>query len=93
MAKKAAIASDVAGALASGFRNIASAIDDSNAGLADTLDTLGDIMGIAQNAAGAFASFASGDIVGGISQTFSAITGIFSIGKKPENQKRKPARK
>lgn len=89
LAKKAAIASDVAGALASGFRNIASAIDDSNAGLADTLDTLGDIMGIAQNAAGAFASFASGDIVGGISQTFSAITGIFSIGKKARESEKK----
>ena len=89
LAKKAAIASDVAGALASGFRNIASAIDDSNAGLADTLDTLGDIMGIAQNAAGAFASFASGDIVSGISQTFSAITGIFSIGKKARESEKK----
>lgn len=89
LAKRAAMASDIAGAMASGFRNIASAIDDSNAGLADTLDTLGDIAGIAQNAAGAFASFASGDIVGGISQTFSAITGIFSIGKKARESERK----
>ncbi|WP_076752733.1 hypothetical protein [Elizabethkingia anophelis] len=89
LAKRAAMASDIAGAMASGFRNIASAIDDSNAGLADTLDTLGDIAGIAQNAAGAFASFASGDIVGGISQTFSAITGIFSIGKKARESEKK----
>ncbi|UTG08384.1 hypothetical protein J2N99_02800 [Elizabethkingia anophelis] len=89
LAKKAQMASNIAGAMASGFKAIADSIDDTNEGLADTLNTLGDIMNIAQNAAGAFASFASGDIIGGISQTFNAIAGIFSLGKAARESERK----
>ncbi|UFK27517.1 tape measure domain protein [Elizabethkingia phage TCUEAP3] len=89
LAKKAQMAANIAGAMASGFKAIAGSIDDTNEGLADTLNTLGDIMNIAQNAAGAFASFASGDIIGGISQTFNAIAGIFSLGKAARESERK----
>lgn len=89
IALKAQQFGDAAGQLSGSFKEIASAIGDSNEGLADTLDTIGDILGIAQNAAGAFASFASGDIVGGITKTISAIAGIFSIGKKARESERK----
>ncbi|CAI9677022.1 hypothetical protein EAVNVH72_00185 [Elizabethkingia anophelis] len=88
-AKRAQMAANIAGAMASGFKAIAGSIDDTNEGLADTLNTLGGIMGIAQNAAGAFASFASGDIVGGISQAFNAVAGIFSLGKAARESERK----
>lgn len=89
LTKKAIIAANISGAMASGFKAIAGSVDDTNEGLADTLNTLGDIMNIAQNAAGAFASFASGDIVGGISQAFNAVAGIFSLGKAARESERK----
>ncbi|HFK5562059.1 TPA: hypothetical protein ACGZ9C_001706 [Elizabethkingia anophelis] len=88
-AKRAQMAANIAGAMASGFKAIAGSIDDTNEGLADTLNTLGEIMGIAQNVGGAFASFASGDIVGGISQAFNAVAGIFSLGKAARESERK----
>ncbi|QQN60275.1 hypothetical protein I6H88_06755 [Elizabethkingia bruuniana] len=88
-AKRAQMAANIAGAMASGFKAIAGSIDDTNQGLADTLNTLGEIMGIAQNVGGAFASFASGDIVGGISQAFNAVAGIFSLGKAARESERK----
>lgn len=71
------------------FGQMASAVGDSNEGLSDTLSTIGEIAGIAGNAASAFASFATGDIVGGIKSAISAISGIFSIGKKSRESERK----
>ncbi len=71
------------------FGQMASAVGDSNEGLSDTLSTIGEIAGIAGNAATAFASFATGDIVGGIKSAISAISGIFSIGKKSRESERK----
>lgn len=69
--------------------NLASAIQPLNAGLADTVQTLSDIGQLAGNAASAFASFASGDIVGGIGKTINVIAGIFSIGAKARESQRK----
>lgn len=71
------------------FGQMAGAVGDSNEGLSDTLSTIGEIAGIAGNAASAFASFATGDIVGGIKSAISAISGIFSIGKKSRESERK----
>lgn len=89
VAQKAKLFAEDAGKLASGFKEMASAIGDSNEGLADTLDTLGDVLGIAQSAGNAFASFASGDIIGGITGIFSTISGIFSLGKKARESEKK----
>ncbi|NAW52176.1 hypothetical protein GNY06_12590 [Elizabethkingia argentiflava] len=88
-AKKAQWVADMAGGISSSFKTLAGAIGDENHGLADTLDTLGDVFNIASNAAGAVAAFASGDIVGGISQTISAVAGVFSIGQKAKESERK----
>lgn len=71
------------------FSELASALEGVNDGLADTLSTMGEIIGIGANAAGAIASFASGDILGGIDKTIKVITGIINIGKKARESERK----
>lgn len=78
-AKKIAAYADAA---SGSFYEMAAALKDIAPGTADTLETMGDIAGVAANAAGAVASFASGDIVGGIKGTISAIAGVFAIGAK-----------
>ncbi len=89
VALKAQMFADKAAQLGGAFKDMASAIGDSNEGLADTLDTAGDLMNVASSAAGAFASFASGDIIGGITGVMKTISGIFSIGKKARESERK----
>lgn len=89
VALKAQMISDGAAQLGGAFKDMASAIGDSNEGLADTLDTAGDLLNVASSAAGAFASFASGDIIGGITGVMKTITGIFAIGKKSRESERK----
>jgi len=70
------------------FGNLAGALEGLNDGLADTLQTLSDITGVAANAAGAIAQFASGNIIGGIGSAVSAIVGLFSIGKKAKESRK-----
>lgn len=89
VALKAQMFADGAAQLGGAFKDMASAIGDSNEGLADTLDTAGDLMNVASSAAGAFASFASGDIIGGITGVMKTISGIFAIGKKAKESERK----
>ena len=89
VALKAQMFADSAAQLGGAFKDMASAIGDSNEGLADTLDTAGDLMNVASSAAGAFASFSSGDIIGGITGVMKTISGIFSIGKKARESERK----
>lgn len=89
VALKAQAFSNVASELAGGFHDLASAIGDSNEGLSSTLDTVGDILGVAGDAAGAFAKFASGDIIGGITGVFKTISGIFNIAKKSRESEKK----
>lgn len=86
---KAQIFADSAAQLANGFKDMASAIGDSNEGLSAALDTAGDLLNVAGQAANAFAQFASGNIVGGITSTIQAISGIFNIGKKRREEERK----
>jgi hypothetical protein len=71
------------------FNSLADAVKSSNEGLSDTLSTIGAIVGIAGDAAGAIGKFAAGDIVGGIASTVKAITGILSIGAKSRESERK----
>lgn len=68
-----------ANAASSSFSELGAAVAPFNAGLGDTLSTLGEIAGVAGNAASSVASFASGDIVGGIQKGISAIAGVFKI--------------
>ncbi|MGB4774085.1 MAG: hypothetical protein WBP45_02840, partial [Daejeonella sp.] len=64
------------------FDDLSNAVGDTNKELAYTLSTIGSLAKIGSDAAGSVASFATGDIIGGISKGISAITGLFSIGKK-----------
>lgn len=89
VALKAQMFADSAAQLGGAFKDMASAIGDSNEGLADTLDTAGDLLNVASSAAGAVASFSSGDIIGGITGVMKTISGIFSIGKKARESERK----
>lgn len=92
--KTAETAKDIAEyaqAAAGSFYEMANALKEIAPGTADTLESLGDIAGVAANAAGAVASFATGDIVGGIKGTISAIAGLFSIGAKSRESERKAA--
>lgn len=63
--------------------------EDFDAGLADSLSTMQEMVSVGSSLVGALASFASGDIIGGIANTVKAITGIFSIGKKARESERK----
>ena len=60
-----------------------------NEGLSASLETLGDITKTLGDAAGAAASFASGDIVGGITKTIATISDVFSIAAKSRESERK----
>lgn len=70
------------------FHNLGGAIEDVNAGMADTLNTIGDVVGITSNLVTAIGQFASGDILGAVSSVVSAVVGIFSIGKKVKESRR-----
>jgi hypothetical protein len=71
------------------FGNLGSAVADLNEGLADTLQTMGEMVSVAGNVAGAIASFASGNIIGGIGSIVGAIGGLFSLGSKARESRRK----
>ena len=77
---------------ASSFHQLGDAIAQTNAGLGDTLNTLGDITQVGTDAFSALTKFGSGDIVGGISSAVSAIVGIFSIGAKARESSSKGRR-
>lgn len=70
------------GQVSGSFGDLSSALGGVNTEAGYTLDTIGQLVGVASDAAGAAASFASGDIIGGVTKTIKAISGIFSIGKK-----------
>ncbi|MDM8176842.1 tape measure protein [Olivibacter sp. 47] len=74
------------------FNEIANALPDTNAGLKDTLLTLGQIVQVGSDASGSVGSFMSGDIIGGITKGIKAIAGvvnIFKAGKESAKQARK----
>ncbi|SDG32528.1 hypothetical protein SAMN05421827_105144 [Pedobacter terrae] len=70
------------GAVSGSFGQLSEAVGGVNTETGYTLDTIGRLAAVGSDAAGAFASFASGDIVGGVTKAISAVAGLFSIGKK-----------
>jgi tape measure domain-containing protein len=68
--------------LSSGFGELSSALGGNNTQAGYLLDTIGQLAKAGSDAVGAFGAFASGDIIGGITKTVSAVTSILSIGKK-----------
>ncbi len=76
---------EIGGAL----KGLGAALKDYDESLADTIDTLGDLTNVTSDAVGAFASFASGDILGGITGVISAIGGLFSMGAAARESERK----
>jgi hypothetical protein len=70
------------GQLSSGFNELSGALGGNDTQAGYLLDTIGQLAKAGSDAAGAFASFASGDIIGGVTKTISAVSSILSIGKK-----------
>lgn len=70
------------------FHGLGDAIEGVNAGMADTLNTIGDVVDVATSLVTAIGQFASGDILGAVSSVVSAVVGIFSIGKKVKESRR-----
>jgi hypothetical protein len=70
------------GALAGSFNELSGALGGNETQAGYLLDTIGQLAGAAGDAAGAAASFANGDIVGGITKTISAVTKVLGIAKK-----------
>ncbi|MDY3429599.1 hypothetical protein PG662_08830 [Riemerella anatipestifer] len=89
LAKKFAKVSEVAGQLGGAFSELGGALKEYDEGLGDTVESMGELLNVASDVAGAAASFASGDIVGGITKAIKAITSIFSIGAKARESERK----
>lgn len=89
LATKLNKASGVASQLGGAFSQLGASLKDYDEGLADSLETLGDLSNVASDAIGAFGAFASGDIVGGITGAISAISGLFSMGAKVRESERK----
>ncbi|WP_018675544.1 hypothetical protein [Riemerella columbina] len=89
LAKKFAKVSEVAGQLGGAFSELGGALREYDEGLADTVETMGELLNVASDVSGAVASFASGDIVGGITKTIKAIGSIFRMGAKARESERK----
>lgn len=70
------------GALSGSFGQLSEAVGGVNTETGYTLDTIAKLAAVGSDAAGSFAAFASGDIIGGVTKAVSAVTGLFSIGKK-----------
>jgi len=75
--------------IASAFLDLGDSVGYFDEGLGDTITTIGELAAVAGDAAQAGASFASGDIVGGITSTISAISGVFRIAAKARESERK----
>jgi hypothetical protein len=78
---------DISGA----FGDLAGAVGESDAGLKDTLETMGQIAQVGSDAAGSVSSFLTGDIVGGITKGIKAITGAINIFKAAKESAKKAA--
>lgn len=74
--------------IADAFERLGNEVGYFDAGLGDTLATIGELGRVAGDAATSVAKFASGDILGGIASGINAITGIFSIARKARESAR-----
>ncbi len=79
--------SDDLGQIGGALGEAADAVQDLNQGLADTLRALSSVVNIAGKAAGAVASFAAGDIVGGITQSIGVISDVIAVFGKIKKSK------
>lgn len=74
--------------IAGSFYELSDAVEYFDEDLAGTLETMGDLTNIAEDAGQSVMSFMSGDIIGGITGAVSAISGILSIGAKARESER-----
>lgn len=81
--------SDKLAEAAGAFSSLGDSLSGTNEGLSKVFNTLGDIASIGSQAAGAVASFASGNIIGGITKTIGVITSLFNLGKKARERRKK----
>ncbi len=77
------------GQIGGAISELGASLESTNPELAYTLGTLGDLAAVGQDVAGAFTSFASGDIVGGITKTIGAVAKLFSIGSRVKEMNKK----
>ena len=70
------------GTVSSSFSELSGALGGTDTQAGYLLGTIGELAKVGSDAAGSFASFASGDIIGGVTKAVSAVAGLFSIGKK-----------
>jgi len=70
------------GALSGSFGQLSEAVGGVGTETGYALDTIGKLAAVGSDAAGSFAAFATGDIIGGVTKAISAVAGLFSIGKK-----------
>jgi hypothetical protein len=89
LSKKLGHLSNIAGELGSSFTELGGALKNYDEGLGDTIETMGELINVVGDAAAAGASFAAGDVVGGITSSIKAITGILNIGAKARESERK----
>ena len=75
--------------LSQAFLNLGESLETYDEGLADTITTIGELAEVTGEAAKAAASFSTGDIIGGVSSAINAIAGLFRIGAKARESRRK----
>ncbi|MBS9774955.1 MAG: hypothetical protein KGV59_07375 [Tenacibaculum sp.] len=71
------------------FKGLAGSVAEFDEGLADTLDTMGDLANVGSDVAGAISSFAKKDIIGGVVGIASAIGGLLKMSAKVRESERK----
>jgi hypothetical protein len=92
--KFAAIMKDIAsklGQVSSSLGGLATALESVNPALAATVQQFGDLSGVASDAAGAIASYASGDFAGAFSQGVKSVTDIINMVQKVKESAKKAA--
>ncbi|QNK61712.1 hypothetical protein H7F33_14265 [Pedobacter sp. PAMC26386] len=70
------------GNLSGGFSELSGALGGNNTQAGYLLDTIGQLAKAGADAASAVGSFMSGDIIGGVTKTISAVASVLSINKK-----------
>lgn len=70
------------GRVSSSFSELSTALGGTDTQAGYLVDSFAKLAQIGADAAGAFASFSTGDIIGGVTKTISAVSGVLSLGKK-----------
>lgn len=77
------------GRVSGSFNELSQAFGGTDTQAGYLMGTIADLAKVGSDAAGSFAAFASGDIVGGVTKAISAVAGLFSIGKKVKEMNEK----